>query len=412
MRELVEQLYRQHAAGIVASLARSLHPSNLDRIEVAVQDAFVKALRRWSEDTVPDNPPAWLYTVARNGVLDVLRRDRGHDDKKSAMAEAAPQSAAPVEGAFYWELPDDQLRMMFVTCHPALSLPSRLALTLHTLCGLRNEDIAAALLVGTDALKKRLVRARKTLREEAIAFELPGPSVLGERVDDVLRVLYLLFSEGYSSHSGPRPIRVELCGEAIRLAGLLSAHPHTRAPRVWALMALMQLQASRIAARVDALGNLITLAEQDRALYDQQLMHQGLQHLAAAAVGDELSDYHLEAGIAACHATASSFEGTDWPRIVGYYEQLAALNASPVIAVNRAIALYFAKGPQAGLEALAAIRNDPRLRNYGPLSAALAEMQAELGDIGRATAAYQHALKQAGSEPERRFLQRKLAELA
>lgn len=411
MRDL-ELMYREHAARMIAALTRTLGPANLDLAEASVHDAFVTAMRQWPDRGTPDSPRAWLFTVARNRALDAVRRDGRFADKRTAIAAQLQRPPDALRGAFAWELADDQLRMMFVTCHPALPVESRLALTLRTLCGLANEDIAAALLVRAQTLEKRLVRARKTLRDADIAFDLPGPAALAERTEDVLRVLYLLFSEGYSSHSGVRQIRVELCGEAIRLAGLLADHPPTASPRVHALLALMALQVSRTPARLDARGDLITLADQDRSRWDRASIQRGLEHLAAAATGDELSEYHLEAGIAACHAVAARFADTDWAQIARYYEQLAAINPSPVIRVNQAIALAYAYGPARGLALLAAIQDDPRLRDFGLLPAASGDMLADMGELRRAKQAYRRALSLVGTEPERRLLTQKLAELA
>ncbi len=413
MRELLDQLYRQHTAGMTAALTRALGPANLDLVESAIQDAFIKALSQWPERGVPDKPPAWLFTVARNHALDVVRRDARFAIKRGALAfELEPDELSSASGSFAWELPDDQLRMMFVVCHPALSLESRVALVLHALCGLRTQEIAAALLSRPESMKKRLVRARKALREAGIAFELPDKEALTGRVEDVSRALYLLFSEGYSGHAGETPIRSDLCAEAMRLCDLVAAHPPTASPAVHALAALMALQASRLRARTSPDGRLLTLAEQDRGIWDGALIQRGLEHLTMASQGELVSEYHLEAGIAACHALAARFEDTDWARIVGYYDRLLGINPSPVIAVNRAIALAHARGPEAGMAALGEVRDDPRLRGYSVLAVATGEMLADLGDLRSARDAYERALELAGTEQERRLLRQKLADLA
>lgn len=412
MHELLDQLYRKHMAGMTAALTRALGPTNLALVESAVQEAFIKAMRDWPDKGVPDRPPAWLFTVARNLALDAVRRDARFAGKRDALAfELEPDEPTSAPGRFAWELPDDQLRMMFVVCHPALALESRVALTLHALCGLRTREIAAALLVRPEAMKKRLVRARKTLREAGISFELPGEGTLSERVEDVLCAVYLLFGEGHGAHSGAVAIRAELCTEAMRLCDLLASHPSTASPEVHALAALMALHASRLEARVDDHGALLTLAEQDRSRWDRQLIQRGLQHLARASRGDEISGYHLEAGIAACHVLAPRFEDTDWPRIVGYYDRLLAMHSSPVVAINRAIALAHAEGPEAGMAALAEVRDDARVHEYSVLAVATGEMLMDLGDLKQAKDAYERALALAGTEQERRLLRQKLAEL-
>jgi RNA polymerase sigma-70 factor (ECF subfamily) len=416
VKALVDQLYREHAGALVSALTRVYGPANLERVEAIVHETFLTALQSWSREGVPENPAGWLRTVARHRLLDDLRREGRFAGMQPVLLasqdEAAPGPEDMGAAALRGELPDDQLQMMFVACHPALPLESQLALTLRTLCGLEVPELARALLATEATIEKRLVRARQRLREEGISFELPGPEALGARLDGVLRVLYLLFNEGYSAHSGERHIREELCQEAIRLVALLVRHSMTDRPRVHALLALMLLQSSRLGARVDEAGNLLTLAEQDRRAWNQELIRQGLEQLATSAEGSEMSEYHLEAGIAACHAVAPRFEDTDWARIVRYYDQLLTLNPSPVIALNRAIAVGYAEGAQRGLDELRRLESVPELRDYGLLHAAAGDLLAGLGDTLRAREAYVQALDLAGTEPERRFLQRKLALLA
>ena len=392
MRDLLDRLYREHAGGLHARLARLCGPGRLELVEAAVHDAFASALTAWSSGA-PDNPPAWLYTAARNRALDVLRRET-----RFPSDEVTDQPADPPEPRLAGELPDDLLAMMFVACHPALPLESQVALTLRTLCGLEVPAIAGALLQTEAAVEKRLVRARQELREAGVAFEVD----VG-RLDAVLAVLYVLFAEGYA--------RADLCADAIRLAELLAAHPATSAPRVHALCALFHLQASRLAARV-ADGHLVALADQDRARWDRVAIGRGLAHLAASSRGDELTAYHLEAGIAACHATAPTFAATDWRRIVGYYDRLLALGGSPVVAVNRAIAIGFADGADAGLAALKQLAREPRRAGSPLVDAATADLRARSGDTTRARAAYRRAIELATTDAERRFLERRLSELA
>lgn len=419
MNELVDRLYRESAGALTASLTRLFGPAQLDRVESLVHDAFAAAMEAWPVSGPPDNPLGWLMTVARRRAIDELRRmGRARSREADEEVDAAPAEAISAAGAsgphLRGELADDLLRMMFVACHPSLSLESQVALTLRTLCGFEVENLARALLVDEAAMEKRLVRARQTLRAERVAFDLPPPAELAARTDGVLRALYVLFSEGYSARAGLEPIRAELCHEAIRLVELLLAEPSplARAPAVHALAALMLLLAARLPARVDAGGELLLLSEQDRTRWDGALIARGLAHLAASAEGPEMTEYHLEAGIAACHALAPSCAATDWPRIVGYYDRLLQLNPSPVIRLNRAIAVAFAVGPEQGLDELAQLEREPRLEEYGLLRAARADLHARLGDTPRARAAYQRAIELAATEPERRLLRRRLAELA
>lgn len=412
MKELIDRVYRENAGALTSALTRLLTPAHLDRVESLVHDAFATAMETWPASGVPDNPAAWLMTVARRRALDELRRMRRARDRDDADADPAIEAdAAPV---LRGEIADDLLRMMFVACHPSLSLESQIALTLRTLCGFEVENLARALLADPAAMEKRLVRARQTLRAEQVAFDLPPPDERAARTGAVLRALYVLFSEGYSARAGDEPIRAELCREAIRLVELLVADssPLAGAPAVRALAALMLLLAARLPARVDQDGNLLLLSEQDRSRWDRGLVARGLAQLSGSAEGDEVTEYHLEAGIAACHALAPSCADTDWRRIVGYYDRLLELNPSPVIRLNRAIAIGYADGPEQGLDQLAQLEREPRLEEYGLLRAARADLHARLGDTRRARAAYERAIELSATEPERRLLRRRLAELA
>lgn len=403
---LLDGLYRKHGGVLTASVTQLLGPARLEEAEACVHDAFVAAMQSWPEDGLPDSPPAWLMTVARNRAKDALRRAGRAID----LEDAPDPHAEPATDRLPGELSDDQLAMMFVACHPALPLESRIALTLRTLCGFEVADIARALLAAEDAVEKRLVRARRQLREDRIQFDLPVP--LGDRLDAVLRVLYLLFAEGYSAHRGDRAVREDLCHEAIRLTVLLARHPKTASPSVRAVLALMELHASRLRARFDDEGRLVTLAEQDRARWDRDRIGRGLEHLAASASGDDVTEWHLEAGIAACHAVAARFEDTDWSRIVGYYDRLYEANPSPVVALNRAIAIGYARGPARGLREIRRVAEDPRLAGYALLPAATANLLEKLGRLDGARAAYERALELASTDDERVLLRRRLSDLA
>jgi RNA polymerase sigma-70 factor (ECF subfamily) len=395
----LDALYREHAPTITASLARSFGARRLDLIEVAVQEAFLSAIESWGAN-VPERPAAWLQVAARRRVIDALRRATW-----MAPSEALEQVEAPVP------VPDpdeDLLKMMFVCCHPAIPLESALALALRTLCGFPVAALSRALRLDEAAVEKRLIRARQVLRDDHIELE-PGGE-LDARVDGVLRTLYVLFFEGYSAHAGDRQIDEDLCRMAIRLNGRLLA-TRFATPRAHALQALFLLQASRLASRVDEAGNLIPLDRQDRARWDRAMIDEGLEHLGRASSGEVVEPFHLEAAIAACHALAASYPETDWPQIVALYDQLLALMPSPVIALQRAIAVGRASGARAGLRALEGLVGNDRLDDDPVLAAAIGELEAQRGDVRAARAAYHRALELAGTAPERRFLEERLAAL-
>ena len=398
-----DALYRQHAPAIAASLAKSFGARRLDLIEAAVQEAFVSGLESWGAD-VPERPGAWLLVAARRRVIDAIRRatwiapSDGLDDLEAPAAEP--------------DHDEDLLKMMFVCCHPTIPIESALALSLRTLCGFPVPALSRALRLDEAAVEKRLMRARQVLREEHVELELDGEpeSQLAARVDGVLRTLYVLFLEGYSAHAGEAQIDADLCHTAIRLNGMLLASRFAK-PRGHALQALFLLQAARLASRIDAAGDLIPLDRQDRARWDRAMIADGMEHLGRAATGDAVSPFHLEAGIAACHALAATYAATDWPQIVALYDQLLELTPSPVIALQRAIALGRANGARAGLRALEGLVGNDRLDDDPVLAAAIGELEAQRGDVRAARAAYRRALELAGTAPERRFLEERLAAL-
>jgi len=395
----LDALYREHAPAITASLARSFGARRLDLIEAAVQEAFVSAIESWGTE-VPARPGAWLQVAARRRVIDALRRATW-----IAPNEALDDLEAPVADRDHDE---DLLRMMFVCCHPAIPLESALALALRTLCGFPVSALSRALRLDEAAVEKRLLRARQVLREERVELEPDGD--LDARLDGVLRTLYVLFLEGYSAHAGDTQIDEDLCHTAIHLSAMLLA-TRFAAPRAHALHALFLLQAARLSSRVDAAGDLVPLDRQDRARWDQAMIADGLEHLGRAATGDVVSPFHLEAGIAACHALAATYAATDWPQIVALYDQLLALTPSPIIALQRAIAVGRASGARAGLRALEALVGNDRLDDDPVLAAAIGELEAQRGDVRAARAAYRRALELAGTAPERRFLEERLAAL-
>ena len=393
----LDALYREHAPAITASLARSFGARRLDLIEAAVQEAFVAALESWGSE-IPARPGAWLQVTARRRVIDAIRRAAWIEPGESLDQLAAPDALADPD--------EDLLKMMFFCCHPAIPLESALALALRTLCGFPVAALSRALRLEEAAVEKRLLRARQVLREEQV--ELDG--TLDTRVDGVLRVLYVLFLEGYSAHAGDQQIDESLCHTALRLNAMLLASRFAT-PRGHAMQALFLLQAARLAARTDAAGDLIPLDRQDRARWDRTMIADGLEQLGRAATGDVVSPFHLEAAIAACHALATTYAATDWPQIVALYDQLLALTPSPVIALQRAIAVGRASGARAGLRALEGLVGNDRLQDDPVLAAAIGELQAQRGDVRAARAAYRRALELAGTAPERRFLEERLAEL-
>lgn len=413
--ELVEHLFRREAGRLVAALVRVFGPARLDLAEDVVQEALVKALREWPFRGVPDNPQGWIVRVARNRALDLLRRERSLEDKLEAFAPV-DEPAAGEEGAagdvfFAGEIEDDALRLVFTCCHPAVPREARVALTLKTAGGFGVPEIARAFLAREEAVAQRLVRAKRRLREAGVRFEVPGPAELPERLDAVLESVYLVFTEGHAAAQGDELLRADVCAEAVRLARLLARHPVTGLPRTRALLALLLFHAARLPARRDSRGDPLLLDEQDRSLWDGAMIREGFGWLDRAAEGEELSPYHLEAAIAGEHARSVSFAATDWGCIVDLYDGLLRLRPSPVAALNRAVALSMAEGPRAGLAALDAVADHPALARYGLLHAAYGSLLSRAGDAAGAAAAYRRALGMPCSEPERRFLARRLGEV-
>ncbi len=404
---VAEDLFRREGAKLVATLTAHLGTHRLQLAEDVVQEALVRALLTWPYRGVPENPAAWLTQTAKNLALDTLRREQNWRVKEEGIAAdherwlATPTGTDDTEGGFA----DDTLRMMFVCFHPQLSSEAQTALALRTLCGLSPAEIAAAFLTSEAAIAKRLVRARQRIRELALPFAVPESRELPARLDGVLTTLYLLFNEGYKASSGDRLVRDELCHEAIRLTTLLAGHPATTQPRVHALLALMLLNAARLPARTDDAGNLLRLHEQDRAQWDQGMIHRGIRHLGLAAHGEALSEYHLEAGIAACHSTAPDEASTDWPRILGLYDGLVRLKPTPVTAMNRAVAVARVHGAGAGIEELSRIHG---LETNYLLHAIRGALTGELGDFAAAESHYRKAEALATLPSEKAFLTQRL----
>jgi RNA polymerase sigma-70 factor, ECF subfamily len=376
-----------------------------DVAEECTQDAFEQALRSWPRDGVPERPGAWLTTVARNRALDRLRRGAVEATKLELIgADPTVDDDEPSEED---EIPDDRLRLIFTCCHPALAFDARVALTLRSLAGLSTAEIARAFLVPEQTMAKRLVRAKQKIRNAGIPYRVPPPDLLPSRTAGVLAVLYLLFNEGYSASAGADLVRQNLCDDAIRLArALVQLMPEE--PEAAGLLALLLFQSSRRHARLDASGELVTLDQQDRSLWDRDAISEGQALLDAALSEGRAGPYQLQAAIAGCHAAAADADETDWPSIVGLYEELAAVLRSPVVELNLAVAVAMADGPAAGLARVEALQ--PALASYYLLHATRADLLRRLGRSGEAAASYRDALSLVGTDAERRFLTRRLAE--
>ncbi len=407
---VADDLFRREGARLVASLAAHLGTHRLKLAEDVVQEALVRALQTWPYHGIPKNPAAWLTQAAKNLALDTLRREQTWQRKKAQITTEQERWLMDDEHADEHHLADDTLRMLFVCFHPQLSTEAQLALALRTVCGMSAAEIGAAFFTSEAAIAKRLVRARQRVRDLALPFTVPEPGDLPERLDGVLGALYLLFNEGYKASVGERLVREALCHEAIRLVTLLVAHPSTQAPRTFALLALMLLNAARLAARTDDTGHLLRLHEQNRAAWDQSMIQRGIVCLGQAAQGEKISEYHLEAGIAACHSTAPDDASTDWPRILTLYDQLLTLTASPIAAMNRAVAVSRVHGPQVGMTALDAITDHSKLESYHLFHVIRGTFAAELGNQAAALMHFRQAGNLASLPAERDFISRRVQE--
>ena len=404
--QAIERVFREESGVVIAALVAQLR--DLDLAEDAFQDAVASALERWPADGVPRRPGAWLLIAARRKALDRLRRRATRLDKESALAIEAELAALPETAEDESEIPDERLRLIFTCAHPALSPPAQVALTLRTLGGLSTAEIARAYLVDESAMARRLVRAKAKLREEGVPYSVPPFEALAERRDAVLAVLYLIFNEGYAASSGYLLVRHELAGEAIRLARVL-ARLLPDDGEVRGLLALMLLVDARRDARVDASGAGVPLEEQDRRLWDRAQIDEGRGLVAGLGPVEPSGPYALQARIAAQHVAGERFADIDWRAVVALYDRLADRTRSPVIELNRAIAIALAEGPEAGLTLLSALAES--LADYPPYLAARADLLRRAGRIPEARAAYRVALERVATAPERALLERRMAAL-
>jgi RNA polymerase sigma-70 factor, ECF subfamily len=403
----LDAVYRADGRRVFATLVRLL--GSFDLAEEALHEAFLAAAEAWPRDGLPANPVAWLVSAGRFRIIDQLRRQRRFtpwDEAAEVVDNLADenQQAEPPE-----ELEDDRLRLIFTCCHPSLSEDARVALTLREVCGLSTEQIASACLVAAPTLAQRIVRAKAKIRDARIPYQVPGADELPSRLQSVLRVIYLVFNEGYSASSGDAVLRPDLSAEAVRLGRLL--HGLLPEPEVAGLLALMVLHESRRATRADAAGDLVPLDEQDRSRWNRELIAEGCALVREALMTRRFGPYALQAAIAALHAEAPAAEDTDWREIVGLYDVLLGFEPGPVVRLNRAVAVAMRDGPAAGLALVEQLLAGDALQQYHLAHAAEADLCRRLGDLARARDAYARALALAKQEPERRFLRRRLAEV-
>jgi RNA polymerase sigma-70 factor (ECF subfamily) len=407
IQQIVDDLYRTDSRRVFATLIRLL--GDFDLAEDALHDAFIAAMRQWPRDGVPTNPRAWLVSTGRFKAIDAIRRRSRFDASLATLAEQLDRGSNDEMELENEGLEDDRLRLIFTCCHPALSPEARVALTLREVCGLTTEEIARAFLTSPATLAQRIVRAKAKIRDARIPYQVPAPAELAERLDTVLRVVYLVFNEGYSASAGESLTRADLSAEAIRLARLLA--DLLPEPEVVGLLALLLLHESRRAARTSPTGDIILLEDQDRSLWNQEQIAEGVALAERALASSQVGPYAVQAAIAAGHAQAPAPDATDWSQIVALYDVLARIESSPVVELNRAVAVAMRDGTAAGLALIDAILAGGELDDYHLAHAARADLCRRLGRAVEARESYERALSLTRQEPERRFLERRLGEL-
>ncbi|MFO0889979.1 MAG: sigma-70 family RNA polymerase sigma factor [Isosphaeraceae bacterium] len=408
---LVEHFFRHESGRLVSVLARVFGLRHLDLVEDMVQSALVEALQVWRLQGVPDNPSGWMHRVARNKVVDALRQRETLLRLAPGWARLRPKETEPAFDDLFLDsqIEDSQLRLMFACCHPALGPENQLALTLKSLGGFSNAEIARGLLVTEESVKKRIQRARQQLVEQGVELSVPRSEDLARRLDSVHQCLYLLFNEGYAATTGDVAIRLDLCEEAVRLCHLLTGHPDCRTPSTLALLALMLFHAARFEARTDTEGRLLLLEDQDRSKWDRELIERARWYLDLSATGRTVSAFQLEAGVAMLHCSARTFAETDWAQILRLYDVLVSLRPSPIYALNRAVVVAHLDGPEAGIQIIESLGGDASLRHYPLRDACLGELYRRAGDMARAREHLRRAREFTTSPFERELLDRRLA---
>jgi RNA polymerase sigma-70 factor (ECF subfamily) len=408
---IVDHFFRHESGRVISLLVKYFGTDQFEKVEDAVQDAMVKAMQVWAYKSVPDNPSAWILRVAKNSLLDQLRRHQNFHDKEASIAAEIETISSPKEPLLDEALNDGLLKMLFACCHAAIPVERQIVLSLKVLCGFSNQEIARALLKSEAAIAKSYTRARTKLQDHVKELEVPSGAALERSLQTVLKTIYLLYNEGYNAANGQALIKKEVCAEAMRLAMLLIKHPKLESPEVHALMSLMCFQASRFEARIAANGDMINLEDQDRSLWEDALILQGRHHLEVASERQELSEYLIQASIAACHCYARTFAETNWERILMLYDLLIKMNPSNIVKLNRAVALSRVSGAQKGLNAIEQIEIDAPLFNYYLLHAIKGQLCLKLNQSQNALKHYRNAIKLTNNAIEQRYLQRQIDEI-